>query len=359
MKALLFSLTIVGTTTIAGILAGCSGSQSQISGAMPNAVLSRSSFGAPGVTHTLFAPHPDHRKSWMKREATRIKKLLYVSDGSTSVDVYNYANGNLEGTLAGFEYPTGQCVDANGDVYIANVEGDSVEEFPHGGVRPVRTLTADGYPVGCSVAPNGSIAVNNYDTYRSGLGNVEVFPSGSGKPTIYPGIGPCRQPAYVGYDNENELFVEGESAYYNNGICYLNAGASSISVASFNENITTAESLGVMWDGTHIALSYTIFLGPSQSNPSSVIYRATVSGSGSVLTAIGSTTLNGCPTVGSPFLVGEANTPVNTHRATRVIGQSEGTCRAFNSWAYPAGGDPIGTFAGVSSNGASVSIAAK
>jgi hypothetical protein len=299
----------------------------------------------------------------MKREATKIKKLLYISDSNTSdVYVYNYVNGNLEGTLTGFASPLGQCVDANGDVYIANAAGDSVEEFPHGSVRPVRTLTADGYPYGCSVAPNGSIAVANNFTPGSGPGNVEVFPSGSGEPVIYPGIGPCRNPTYVGYDNNNELFVEGGGFTYDTGVCYLNAGASSLGVASFNENIFNAYSLGVMWDGTHIALSFTVFLGPSQSNPSSVVYRATVSGSGSVLTAIGSTTLNGCsPYVSFPFLVGEANTPVNTHRATRVIGKSNGgTCQTFNSWLYPAGGDPIGTYTGVPvlSTGDSVSIAA-
>lgn len=58
--------------------------------------------------------------------ASRKSKLLYISAfNGNDVTVYDYASGKQVGILAGLSPPAGQCVDAKGDVYIANDDGDS------------------------------------------------------------------------------------------------------------------------------------------------------------------------------------------------------------------------------------------
>lgn len=103
-----------------------------------------------------FVPEPGHRdhgRSWMARGASAIKKLLYISDiDSYDVFVYNYETGESVGKLTGFNYPQGQCVDKEGDVWITNFGNGSqpvsVVEYAHGGTTPIATVIPDGYPIG-------------------------------------------------------------------------------------------------------------------------------------------------------------------------------------------------------------------
>jgi hypothetical protein len=88
------------------LLTGCGGSQPPI--------------GAPGAmlqSHAI-ATHAPRGGSWMLPEA-KSEDLLYVSEVGT-VTVYSYPQGKLEGKLRGFFDATGECVDAKGDVYIAD-----------------------------------------------------------------------------------------------------------------------------------------------------------------------------------------------------------------------------------------------
>ena len=71
--------------------------------------------------------------------------MLYVSDTETSdVYVYSYPAGKLMQTLKDFRVPGGECVDAKGDVFVANTGDEDVVEFAHGGSKPLRVAPRSG-----------------------------------------------------------------------------------------------------------------------------------------------------------------------------------------------------------------------
>src|SRR5579863_1388101 len=97
--------------------------------------------------------------------AARASALLYVSDTVTGdVYVFSYPKGKLVQTLTGFADPAGECVDATGNVFVANTGSSNVLEYAHGGSSPIATLDDSGYfRVGCAVDPvTGNLAVSNF-----------------------------------------------------------------------------------------------------------------------------------------------------------------------------------------------------
>ena len=72
--------------------------------------------------------------------------------------VYSYPGGVLKQTLLGFTDPGGECVDANGDVFITNTGGSDILEYAHGARNPSATLKDAGeFPIGCAVDRAGEI----------------------------------------------------------------------------------------------------------------------------------------------------------------------------------------------------------
>src|ERR1700722_2699863 len=89
--------------------------------------------------------------SWMSPLASKKSKLLYVSAfNGSDVTVYDFPSGTQVGSLTGFSSPAGQCVDANGDVFIANFDSGAVDEYAHGGTTPIKTFATSGSAFGCS-----------------------------------------------------------------------------------------------------------------------------------------------------------------------------------------------------------------
>ena len=78
--------------------------------------------GAGAMPQTLpSARHAEHGRSWMLPEAKRENLLYVVDEGARDVYVYSYPQRVLVGTL-GFDYPTGDCVDKAGNVWIDTVQ---------------------------------------------------------------------------------------------------------------------------------------------------------------------------------------------------------------------------------------------
>jgi hypothetical protein len=146
--------------------------------------------------------------------------LLYVSDiGTSSVQVLAYPSGTLVGTLTGFGYPQGECVDSSGNVYIADGTNSVIDEYAHGGTSPIATLSdAGAFPASCAVDPTtGNLAVANLLTTQNfEAGNVAIYTKGGGNPAIYADSTITRE-YFLDYDLSGNVFVagvSGETGYF-------------------------------------------------------------------------------------------------------------------------------------------------
>lgn len=169
MSASILGRCVLGICAATVILAGCSGSASPITapGTMPQSLAS--------------GPRAAHGRSWMLPEATS-EDLMYVSNGNGTVTVYSYPQGNMVGTLLGFDIPMGECADAAGDVFITVYDLAKIFEYAHGGTKPMAKLSGTEYPSSCSVDPtSGNLAV---DTTAFG-GPVSIYAHAKGSPKIY------------------------------------------------------------------------------------------------------------------------------------------------------------------------------
>ena len=138
----------VGLCAALAVFAGCGGSQPPITapGAMAQSRAVAQHAGGAG-----------HNASWMLPEAKN-EDLLYVTNYSV-VTVYTYPQGKLVGTLRGFNSASGACVDAAGDVFVANFKPFAVYEYAHGGTKRIATYKGVG-AYSCALDPvSGDLAV--------------------------------------------------------------------------------------------------------------------------------------------------------------------------------------------------------
>ena len=235
-------------------------------------------------------------------------------------------------TLTGFDDPEGQCIDKRGDIWITNYEGASVVEYKRGETVPINSIETVQSPVGCSVSPNGDLAVagGNYPA------SIWVYKGAAGRPKTYSNVD-CEYVWSPGYDGEGNLYVEGDnSAPY---ICEIPKGASTMKSVQFNVQIYYQGS--VMWDGKHIVLTDTKYADTYETG----LYRMSEDASGN-LTEVGVTVLSdtcdsGYDTVVQPFIVGYRNTPVNKREGVSVVGGNIKCSGRFDYWNYPNGGAPF------------------
>jgi hypothetical protein len=166
--------------------------------------------GSPGMPPVTSSVSQAARglQGWMAPGADG--DLLYLSDVSTNdVDVFSYPRGRLVGKLTGFGEPRSECVDREGDVWIADIVGYDVIEYPHGSTKPVVALSTPGAPRGCSVDPkSGDLAVTG------GVGGVILAVYHRTKhdkwldPKEYRDSS-IRNVAFCGYDARGDLFIDG------------------------------------------------------------------------------------------------------------------------------------------------------
>lgn len=271
-------------------------------------------------------------RSWIAPEA-KGQDLIYLSDVQTN-EVYVYSLlGRLLGTLSSFGQPRSECSDAAGNVWIADVGGYDVEEYPHGSSTPLVALSTAGPPQGCSVSPvTGDLAV----TTNANGAILSIFHhSVHGKwrdPKTY-GDSAIHSALFCGYDAQGNLFVDGLDKTKAFRLAELARGATMLTNISVSQPIKTPGQ--VQWDGTYVAI------GDSGVTPSQ-IYQFSISGS--TANEVASTTLNGSSSIRQSWI-----------RGLRVIGPD------FNKdvgvWNYPAGGSPIRLLGHVQGYGATVSLA--
>jgi hypothetical protein len=333
---------ILGIFAAAGILAGCSGSQSSLGPSGP--AISGNAKGAPSpallqrlsiaVHPRLEAPRPNLSKSWVSPDVLpdrhhHKKKLLYISSFySSEVDIYDYKNSKLKGTLTGFEDPQGECVDKKGDVFVANTDASDVLEYKRGATSPTATLEDTGYyPVGCAINPKtGDLAVSNIFSTEDEDGNVVIFPKATGAGTSYtvPGLAEC---FFVGYDNDGDLYVDGHPVLFGSGFAFagLPSGSSNFEAVTLNQSIDFPGAVG--YDGKYVTVD-------DQENDNTV-YQFTISGTSG--TKEGSSSFSG-----PSDMLGYSFVPqrYNGKQSTILVGP-DGSGETTYIFHYPAGGAAI------------------
>jgi hypothetical protein len=308
-------------------LAACGGSQPPI--------------GAPGAMpqSRAIASRADHSGSWMLPEA-HTEDLLYVSAYQEN-DVYvdDYKTGKQVGILTGFDMPNGQCVDKEGDVWIANTNGSSVIEYAHGGSAPIATLEAAGAPWGCSIDPTtGNLAITTW-TYGYGSSNLIVWKDAKRDPRSYSSYG-CPEMWSPGYDAHGNLYVECQNGPPPGYVWELPHGGSKLKKVSIDRLIGAAG--GIMWDGKYLALT----VQPYSGQDATQIYQAAEKASGDLRvvhrTYLKDTCWMHSDFVGliQPFIVGKKNTPSNRTQGEVLVGGNRPCKNRFDFWTYPSGGDP-------------------
>ncbi|HEY3674611.1 MAG TPA: hypothetical protein VGK84_01335 [Candidatus Tumulicola sp.] len=292
------------------LLTGCNAYQSastlptsNMSGALPNA--------------------PSQQRSWMLANA-KTDKLLYASDEAGSeVYVFSYATHRRVGLLAGFSYPSGECVDARGNVWITEQDPGQIVEFAHGGTSPIATLSVPGFfATACSIDPTtGNLAVLN----RSG---VDVYQNATGTPKQYAGT----QNAifnYCAYDESGNLFVSGQvaSSFF---LAELKKHAGSLTAIKVQSDAPSLNS--IQWYGKYL----TVIMAQSYGQKLTYVARLHIANDKAEI--IRTTKLvNQREPFNGQFLI----------EGGHIIGPSagfHGNAQVLDQWNYPIGGRIKGKF---------------
>jgi hypothetical protein len=236
MKRLTTQPRLVLAFVAAATLAGCGEAQ------IPGTTLGRPALSAHDRVQA---------RSWMLPEAEH-GDLLYVANVYT-ITVYSYPKGKLVGTLSDFYQPFGECVDAQGDVWITESKFQKIYEYPRGGTKPIHTLQdPNEQPYGCAVDPTtGNLAVANYSDASGFQGNVVVYQKAKGAPRSYTGYD-LYYYYYLGYDPKGNLFVDGQSNGNSFEFGELRKGSGSIAQILLPKAIVGPG--GVQWDGQYLAV---------------------------------------------------------------------------------------------------------
>jgi hypothetical protein len=333
MEFLRFTRFTLSAVALLGMVAGCAGGMSPVQQSVAGSG-GAAQQRARGIVNALLEPprslHPDRRHSWMAPDAKKHATLLYVAQEDTGdVYVYSYPAGKLEGTLTGFNAPSGMCSNTAGDVYILNGGGTTVEVFAHGGSAPLRTLDVPGYPeLNCSVDPTtGNLALGALDGSCGYC--IAVFADGQGTPTTYEPSGQNGIPGCA-YDNRGNLFCDAYGSSDDNFALFeLPAGSSNVTSISVSGD-SGLKAGSIQWDGKYLAFA---------SGATGTIYQIELSGSTGLIK--GSTELNGTGWVWQ-FWIAKTQGTKKVPQGTRLIAPTyAGSAGAETGyWKYPAGGNP-------------------
>jgi hypothetical protein len=324
MNNMRFRNAAVIYAAVATLLAACGGSQQ---------------IGAPGAMpqSRAFATHAQHGGSWMLPEA-KGEDLLYASnqnDVDEGVYVFSYPKGKLVGELTGFSYnaPAGLCSDSKGNIFVTSGWLSSsgqfhgqIDEYAHGGVSPIETLSDPAAANGCAIDPTtGNLAVTNWAGQAGSFdhGDVAIYANAQGTPTIYY-TSTIYWYWYCAYDDNGNLFVDGYAEGGPYPLAELPAGSSSFLNVTLDQESFSPGSL--QWVNGDLLIA-----GGTSNKLPIELYTAQISGTTG--TIVETTTLKSkrhAAPLYAQFWTQGGN----------VIGPSHSHNR-LEFWKYPAGGHPM------------------
>jgi hypothetical protein len=214
------------------LCAGCAGGQ-----ATPAASGAGTMEQAARVHALLGLPQPAHRAGgWLSPAAKKAKHLIYVSDFTgNAVEIYSAAGSGQSpiGEITdGISGPEGNCVDAHGDLWVTNVTNQTVTMYPHGNTTYKLQYTGFAYPTAVAAGKNGWVYVSDLVGEK-----VVEFPKNSTRSKVTISI---TYPQGVALDSKNNLYVE-----YNTGA----HGGGPGDVDEFAPKSTKGDDLGlpIVW----------------------------------------------------------------------------------------------------------------
>jgi hypothetical protein len=312
MRVLRFNPQFFGLCATVGMLAGCGGTQTA-SNAVPQGVAAQS----------------------RARQASGSSgDLLYILT-NYGITIVSYPDLQIVDNITGYPGDDADtiCSDPKtGNVFVPTL-GNTVVEYTHGGTTPIATLYGpSGYTAlrGCSVDPTtGNLAVDSaFGPY--GLSGLEIFPKGSGTPTVYTDK-ILHLFDYTAYDGAGNLFV---TAYTNKGYFRIGELALGQSKLLRIRMKTAATALGkIQWDGTFLAGNTTNAQGQD-----STIYQVQINGTKA--TVAGTVSLKKAG--GHGFWVYNGNL-----FAPYGIPIQKKRNMAIAVWPYPAGGKATSKLYGI------------
>lgn len=200
---------VTGISVAVALLAGCAGNGGSLPGsgnaAVPSAHRATSADREVPAEMTLVTlrsvkPNLERRvrdERVMKPNCCALQKTVFITDafgGSSftgSVYAFDYVTGDPLGQVAappeGFLEVQGACSDNDGNVYFANTEESTIDEYTHSGTFVMALSDAGQFPVDCSYdRSTGNLAVSNIINASGGPGSISIFNGGAFKGTFYP-----------------------------------------------------------------------------------------------------------------------------------------------------------------------------
>ena len=225
------------------LLAGCSGSETGMSGTVPQSVPQSRLHTAPG--------------SWML-PGTSSEDLLYVAVENT-VRIFSYPGLQYVGDLFGNSSAVlGLCTDSSGDVFAvapgSHEEHSKILGYKHGATTPFVTLDDGGhFPNSCAVDPTtGNLAVVGGANHLE-QSNIAIYAHAEGRHKMY--YPPATALQWCTWDNQGNLFANFESyGSYDNGVYLLEMSHGSGAFTVIQVSQKGYAGGDVQWDGTYLAV---------------------------------------------------------------------------------------------------------
>ncbi len=287
-------------------LSGCSGFSSQV---IPVRAGSPQSLWQPA------ARPPAQGQSWVAPEAKN-EDLLYVS-AENGVFVYSYTQGKKVGQLLA-PHPGGDCSDAKGNIFVADINDSKILEFSHGARTPIATLPDPGYnPASCAIDPKtGDLAVTNFQSTTGGAGNLVIYPNAQGGRKLYVKNSSLQTPYFCAFDKAGDLFIDGFDSGSNTGFEELPKGSDSFEAVELNRHIGAPG--GVQAVGQEIAVG---------DSAQGTVFTFAIRGNNGTVTS--TTTLKGAQGGLAGFVI-----------LGKKIVAATGFQNTAGYWPYPSGGNP-------------------
>jgi DNA-binding beta-propeller fold protein YncE len=166
---------------------------------------------------------PARHGSWMSPNASMQDPWLYVAGFNNGVvSIFDVASlghrkAKLIGQIAGIPEPNGIKLDANGNLYVATYDNDTVEVFPPGATSPSLTLS-QGLDEAVDVAVDSS---NNVYVSSRNPPRITIFPPGSTAPSAVISGSVIAHPMALQFDGVGNLYA----ADFDTGVSVIPAGS--------------------------------------------------------------------------------------------------------------------------------------